>query len=74
MHRSTVLALIAAWIIGIATALVWPGLTTERMMLASDRPQTDLALLHDYAVQGWTVQHAVADRYYVLERPRFRLP
>lgn len=72
MQRLTLAAI--GWLIGIATAAAWPALTTERMMLASLERQQDVQVLHDYSNQGWIVSGALADRYYVLERPRLRLP
>ncbi len=74
MQRSFLLAIIVAWMLGVITALAWPSLTTERTMLASMDRITDTALLHDYALAGWIVTNATTDRYYVLERPRVRIP
>jgi hypothetical protein len=81
MSRRAWLALLAGWLMGIVTAVVWPELSTERTMLVSRPNQetlggepVDVRSLRSYAGDGWIVVRSSPGYYYVLERPRLRLP
>ena len=67
------LAVTAAWLIGIATALTVPGLAVERTMIVV-RSGNELRDLGAYNDQGWIVSQSSPGHYYVLERSRIRLP
>lgn len=70
--RPVLIPVLAGWLLGIVTVLTIPELRTERTMLASSGASIDVRLLNDYSADGWIVTNASPDRYYVLERPRFR--
>lgn len=73
IRRRGVGLLIAGWLVGLLTALVWPAVTTERATLVIDRNDV-VARLSGRARAGWVVTstNVIGDGAIVqLERPRY---
>lgn len=71
MRWRRILIIAGVWGLGILTG--W-AIQPEREMYVSMGASIDRQVLNDYAGKGWVVSASAVERYYVLERPRLRLP